>query len=77
VWLLRFFAPEQGRIVIDGQDIAAVTHESLRRQIAAVTQDTSLLHRAIRDNIRYGRTQGCRRALAALGADGPLSGAPR
>jgi ATP-binding cassette, subfamily B, multidrug efflux pump len=53
--LLRFFEPESGRILIDGQDIGAVTQESLRTQIAVVTQDTSLLHRSIRDNIRYGR----------------------
>ncbi len=53
--LLRFFALEQGRILIDGQDIAHVTQESLRGQIAMVTQDTSLLHRSIGDNIRYGR----------------------
>ena len=53
--LLGFFAPEQGRILIDGQDIAGVTQESLRQQIAVVTQDTSLLHRSIRDNIRFGR----------------------
>jgi ATP-binding cassette subfamily B multidrug efflux pump len=53
--LLRFFDLEGGRIVIDGQDIAAVTQESLRAQISVVTQDTSLLHRSIRDNIRYGR----------------------
>jgi ATP-binding cassette subfamily B multidrug efflux pump len=53
--LLRFFDLEGGRILIDGQDIAGVTQESLRRQIAVVTQDTSLLHRSIRDNIRYGR----------------------
>ena len=46
---------EEGRILIDGQDIAAVTQESLRAQISVVTQDTSLLHRSIRDNIRYGR----------------------
>jgi ATP-binding cassette subfamily B multidrug efflux pump len=52
--LLRFFDLEGGRILIDGQDIAAVTQESLRAQIALVTQDTSLLHRSIRDNIRYG-----------------------
>ncbi len=44
-----------GRILIDGQDIAEVTQESLRAQISVVTQDTSLLHRSIRDNIRYGR----------------------
>ena len=53
--LLGFYAPEAGRIVIDGQDIAGVTQESLRGQIGMVTQDTSLLHRSIRDNIRYGR----------------------
>ena len=53
--LLRFFDLEGGRILIDGQDIAHVTQESLRAQISVVTQDTSLLHRSIRDNIRYGR----------------------
>lgn len=53
--LLRFFSPETGRIVIDGQDIATVTQESLRASIGVVTQDTALLHRSIRDNIRYGR----------------------
>jgi ATP-binding cassette subfamily B multidrug efflux pump len=53
--LLRFYDLERGRILIDGQDIAGVTQESLRRQIAMVTQDTSLRHRSIRDNIRYGR----------------------
>jgi ATP-binding cassette, subfamily B, multidrug efflux pump len=53
--LLHFYAPAQGRILIDGQDIAGVTQESLRAQIAMVTQDTSLLHRSIRENIRYGR----------------------
>ncbi|MCK8783398.1 ABC transporter ATP-binding protein/permease [Roseomonas sp. NAR14] len=53
--LLRFHAPESGRILIDGQDIAGVTQESLRGAIGMVTQDTSLLHRSIRDNIRYGR----------------------
>jgi ATP-binding cassette, subfamily B, multidrug efflux pump len=55
--LLRFFDPEGGRILIDGQDIATVTQESLRAQIAMITQDTSLLHRSIRDNICYGRPQ--------------------
>ena len=44
-----------GRILIDGQDIAGVTQESLRGAIAMVSQDTSLLHRSIRDNIAYGR----------------------
>ena len=55
--LLHFYDAERGRILIDGQDIATVTQESLRTQIAMVTQDTSLLHRSIRDNIRYGRPQ--------------------
>ncbi len=55
--LLGFYTLEAGRICIDGQDIARVTQESLRRQIAMVTQDTSLLHRSIGDNIRYGRPQ--------------------
>src|ERR1700686_1611995 len=54
--LLGFYRPEQGRIFIDGQDIADFSQESLRAQIGMVTQDTSLLHRSIRDNIRYGRT---------------------
>jgi ATP-binding cassette subfamily B multidrug efflux pump len=54
--LLRFFDLEAGRILIDGQDIAGVTQESLRAQISVVTQDTSLLHRPIRDNIRYGKS---------------------
>ena len=55
--LLRFYEIEAGRILIDDQDIALVTQESLRAHIAMVTQDTSLLHRSIRDNIRYGRLQ--------------------
>ena len=53
--LLRFHELESGRIVIDGQDIAGVTQESLRAAIGMVTQDTSLLHRSIAANIRYGR----------------------
>ncbi|MGV8938903.1 MAG: ABC transporter ATP-binding protein [Allorhizobium sp.] len=56
--LLRFYDVEGGRILIDGQDIALVTQESLRNQIGMVTQDTSLLHRSIRDNILFGRTDG-------------------
>jgi ATP-binding cassette, subfamily B, multidrug efflux pump len=55
--LLHFYETERGRILIDGQDIAHVTQESLRGQIAMVTQDTSLLHRSISDNIRYGRPE--------------------
>jgi len=53
--LLRFFHLESGAILIDGQDISDLTQESLRSQISVVTQDTSLLHRSIRANIRYGR----------------------
>jgi len=53
--LLRFYDIEGGRILIDGQDISTVRQDSLREQIAMVTQDTSLLHRSVRDNIVYGR----------------------
>ena len=53
--LLRFHDVESGQIRVDGQDIARVTQDSLRAQIGMVTQDTSLLHRSVRDNILYGR----------------------
>ncbi len=53
--LLRFYDVESGSIVIDGKNIAEVQQESLRAQIGMVTQDTSLLHRSIRDNLLYGR----------------------
>ncbi|RWM07404.1 MAG: ABC transporter ATP-binding protein [Mesorhizobium sp.] len=53
--LLRFYDLESGRILIDGQEIAGVAQDSLRAQIGMVTQDTSLLHRSVRDNILYGR----------------------
>ncbi|MBL8697712.1 MAG: ABC transporter ATP-binding protein [Alphaproteobacteria bacterium] len=55
--LLGFFRPEAGRILVDDQDIARVTQASLRAQIAVVTQDTSLMHRSIAENIRYGRPE--------------------
>ena len=55
--LLRFYDLEAGRISIDGKDIATVTQDSLRSQIGVVTQDTSLLHRSIRDNIAYGKPE--------------------
>ena len=55
--LLRFYDVEGGRIVIDGQDIATVSQDSLRKQIGLITQDTSLMHRSIRDNILYGRPE--------------------
>jgi ATP-binding cassette subfamily B multidrug efflux pump len=53
--LLRFHDVEHGQVLIDGQDISRVTQDSLRAQVGMVTQDTSLLHRAVRDNILYGR----------------------
>lgn len=53
--LLRFYDVQAGQVSIDGQNIADVTQESLRQHIGMVTQDTSLLHRSVRDNICYGR----------------------
>jgi ATP-binding cassette, subfamily B, multidrug efflux pump len=55
--LLRFYDIENGTITIDGQNIAGVTQETLRAAIGVVTQDTSLLHRSVRDNIRYGKPE--------------------
>ena len=63
--LLRFYDIEGGRILIDGQDIAQVTQESLRENIGMVTQDTSLLHRSVRDNILYGRPDAGEEAMRA------------
>ncbi|MCB1549930.1 MAG: ABC transporter ATP-binding protein [Hyphomicrobiaceae bacterium] len=67
--LLRFYDLERGRILIDGQDIAKVTQESLRAKIGMVTQDTSLLHRSVLDNILYGRPEA--------GLDGAIEAARR
>lgn len=53
--LLRFYEVQAGEILIDGQNVKAVTQNSLREKIGMVTQDTSLLHRSVRDNILYGR----------------------
>jgi len=53
--LLRFYDIQSGQIIIDGQDISQVTQETLRANISMVTQDTSLLHRSVRENILYGR----------------------
>ena len=61
--LLRLYDLQGGRILIDGQDIAGVTQESLRSQIGVVTQDTSLLHRSIRDNLLYGRPDASEQQL--------------
>ncbi|MCP2155996.1 MULTISPECIES: ABC transporter ATP-binding protein [Agrobacterium] len=55
--LLRFYDLEAGKITIDGQDISKVSQDSLRELIGVVTQDTSLLHRSIRDNIAYGHPE--------------------
>ena len=63
--LLRFFDLEGGRILIDGQEISDVSQESLRAHISMVTQDTSLLHRSIRDNIRYGYPDASEAAIVA------------
>ncbi len=63
--LLRFYDLDSGCIRIDGQDISEVTQESLRAGIGMVTQDTSLLHRTVRENILYGREQASEEALMA------------
>jgi ATP-binding cassette subfamily B multidrug efflux pump len=63
--LMRFYDLEAGRILIDGQDIAEVTQESLRANIGLVTQDTSLLHRSVRDNILYGRPEASEEQVIA------------
>jgi ATP-binding cassette subfamily B multidrug efflux pump len=63
--LLRFYDIQQGRILIDGQDIAGVTQDSLRANIGMVTQDTSLLHRSVRENIAYGRPDATEEQLRA------------
>jgi ATP-binding cassette subfamily B multidrug efflux pump len=63
--LLRFHDLESGRILIDGQDIAKVTQDSLRSHIGMVTQDTSLLHRSVADNIAYGRPDATREEIEA------------
>ncbi len=64
--LLRFYDLEKGRILIDGQDIRDVTQETLRANIGMVTQDTSLMHRSIRDNILYGKPDAGDAAMRAM-----------
>ncbi|SDZ09484.1 MULTISPECIES: ABC transporter ATP-binding protein [Delftia] len=63
--LLRFHEPQGGRITIDGQDIRTVTQDSLRGAVGMVTQDTSLLHRSMRDNILYGRPDATEQEMLA------------
>ncbi len=63
--LLRFYDVESGRVLVDGQDISHVTQESLRANVGMVTQDTSLLHRSVRDNILSGRPDATDAAMIA------------
>jgi ATP-binding cassette subfamily B multidrug efflux pump len=63
--LLRFYDRADGRILLDGHDIAHVTQDSLRANIGVVTQDTSLLHRSVRDNIVYGRPDATEEMMLA------------
>lgn len=63
--VLRFYDAERGRILIDGQDIAGVTQQSLRRHIGMVQQDSSLMHRSIRENIIYGRPEATEAEMIA------------
>lgn len=63
--ILRFYDAEEGQILIDGQDIAQVTQASLRRQIGMVQQDSSLMHRSVRDNILYARPDAGDEAMIA------------
>jgi len=63
--LLRFYDVESGRILIDGQDIAEVTQESLRANIGVVSQDTALLHRSVRDNLMVGRKDATEQEMIA------------
>ncbi|WP_346891395.1 ABC transporter ATP-binding protein [uncultured Roseibium sp.] len=61
--LLRFYDLEGGRILVDGQDIAGVRQDALRENVGVVTQDTSLLHRSIFENVAYGRPEASREAV--------------
>jgi ATP-binding cassette subfamily B multidrug efflux pump len=76
--LLRFHDVQSGRVLIDGQNVREVTQDSLRAQIGMVTQDTSLLHRSVRDNILYGRPdaddEAMRRAAERAEAQGFIDG---
>ncbi|MEG0201743.1 MAG: ATP-binding cassette domain-containing protein, partial [Comamonas sp.] len=63
--LLRFHEVQEGRITIDGQDLRHITQDSLRGAIGMVTQDTSLLHRSMRDNILYGRPDASEEQMRA------------
>ncbi len=72
--LLRFYDVDRGEIRIDGQNVAKVTQDSLRSAIGMVTQDTSLLHRSIRDNIAYGRPDATEAQIRAAAANAQADG---
>ena len=63
--LLRFYDAEKGRILIDGQDISHVRQDSLRKQIGMVQQDSTLLHRSVRENLLYGRPDATEEQMVA------------
>ncbi|SPH23577.1 Putative multidrug export ATP-binding/permease protein [Defluviimonas aquaemixtae] len=63
--LLRLYDAEEGRILVDGRDVSTVTQESLRRQIAMVTQETAMFNRSARDNILYGRPDATEEEMIA------------
>jgi ATP-binding cassette subfamily B multidrug efflux pump len=63
--LLRFYDAEGGQVLIDGQDITSITQDSLRKNIGMVQQDSSLLHRSVRDNILYGRPDATEAEMTA------------
>jgi ATP-binding cassette subfamily B multidrug efflux pump len=71
--LLRFYDRQDGRILIDGHDIAEITQDSLRANIGVVTQDTSLLHRSVRENILYGRPDATEEMMLAAAAQAEAS----
>jgi ATP-binding cassette subfamily B multidrug efflux pump len=72
--LLRFYDAEAGMIAIDGQDVSAVTQVSLRRAISMVSQEAALLHRSIRENIAYGRTDVSRTSIEAAASQAQAAG---
>lgn len=76
--LLRFYDIRDGAILIDGQDIRAVTQPSLRRRIGVIAQDVALLHRSVGDNIRYGRPEATQDEIeqVAKAAKGPIRSLP-
>jgi ATP-binding cassette, subfamily B, multidrug efflux pump len=67
--LLRFYSITDGKILIDGQDINTVTQDSLRKNVGMVTQDTSLLHRSVRENLLYGRPDATEQAIRQAAMD--------